>query len=84
MFQNWVLVHIFSKPNLIRCQTFSVLFYIRGRAYWNQLFYDVLKVKCMVNWECIILYELSIGQDFMVKITERQKVNTLDLTNFNN
>lgn len=26
MYQNWVLVHIFSKPYLIRCQTFSVLF----------------------------------------------------------
>lgn len=26
MYQNWVLVHIFSKPNLIRCQTFSVSF----------------------------------------------------------
>lgn len=25
MYQKWVLVHIFSKPNLIRCQTFSVL-----------------------------------------------------------
>lgn len=25
MYQKWVLVHIFSKPYLIRCQTFSVL-----------------------------------------------------------
>lgn len=31
-----------------------------------------------------MLYELSIGQGFMVKITERRKVGTLDLTNFNN
>lgn len=26
MYQKWVFVHIFSKPNLIRCQSFSVKF----------------------------------------------------------
>lgn len=26
MYQKWVLVHIFDKPNLIRCQIFSILF----------------------------------------------------------
>lgn len=60
MYQNWVLVHIFSKPNLIRCQTFIVLFTLEAElieisyfmtfsklSVWKLRMYNFVRI---VNW----------------------------------
>lgn len=38
MYHKWVFVRIFSKPNLIRCQTFSVLFTLEAELIKNSYF----------------------------------------------